>query len=162
MTDKKEIADKFWKALKSDRTLMLSLVGVEDGASQPMTANLESEQQGPIWIFSAKDVELVQSIGSGHAAVAHFAAKDHEIFASLSGNVFLDNDRAVIDRLWNPFVAAWYEGGKDDPKLRLIRFEPERAHIWLNESSLFAGIKMLLGRDPKKDYRNKVAEVRLR
>lgn len=162
MADKKEIADKFWKALKSDRTIMLSLVGVEDCNSQPMTANLESEQQGPIWIFSAKDIELVQSIGSGHAAVGHFAAKDHEVFASLSGNVFLDNDRAVIDRLWNPFVAAWYEGGKDDPKLRLIRFEPERAHIWLNESSLFAGIKMLLGRDPKKDYRDKVAEVRLR
>jgi general stress protein 26 len=161
MTDQKDVADKFWKALKSDRTLMLSLVGVENGNSQPMTANLESEQQGPVWIFSAKDTDLFQSIGSSHAAIAHFASKDHQVFASLSGEVFLDNDRAVIDRLWNPFVAAWYKGGKDDPNLQLIRFEPERAHIWLNESSLFAGIKILLGRDPKHEYRDKVAEVRL-
>ena len=29
----------------------------------------------------------------------------------------------MIDRLWNPFVAAWFEG-KDDPKLQLLRFDP--------------------------------------
>jgi general stress protein 26 len=67
----------------------------------------------------------------------------------------------MIDKLWNPFVAAWYEGGKDDPKLQLLRFEPEHAQIWLNENSLFAGLKVLLGRDPKSDYDDKTAEVRL-
>ena len=36
-------------------------------------------------------------------------------------------DRAAIDRLWNRFVAAWFEKGKDDPKLALLRFDPERA-----------------------------------
>jgi hypothetical protein len=63
--------------------------------------------------------------------------------------------------LWNPFVAAWYEGGKTDPKLQLIRLDGEAAQIWLNENSLLAGIKMMLGSDPKKDYQDKVAEVRL-
>ena len=32
---------KFWKALKSDRTMMLGLDGVEDGHARPMTAQLE-------------------------------------------------------------------------------------------------------------------------
>ena len=72
-----------------------------------------------------------------------------------------DNDRATIDRLWNPFVAAWFEGGKDDPKLQLIRFDPEAAQIWLNDNSLFAGVKMLFGADPKQEYKDKVAEVDL-
>ena len=58
-------------------------------------------------------------------------------------------------------VAAWYEGGKDDPKLQLLRFETEHAQIWLNENNLFAGVKLLLGRDPKKEYGGKTAEVRL-
>ena len=67
----------------------------------------------------------------------------------------------MVDKLWNPFVAAWFEGGKDDPNLQLLRFEPERAQIWLNGSSLLAGMKMLLGADPKKEYADKVAEVSL-
>ena len=66
-----------------------------------------------------------------------------------------------IDRLWNRFVAAWFEGGKDDPKLALLRLDAERAEIWLDGSSIVAGVKMLLGIDPKEDYKDKVAEVRL-
>lgn len=71
-----------------------------------------------------------------------------------------DNDRKVIDRLRNPFVAAWYTG-KDDSKLRLLRFHPGAAEILQNASSLLAGIKMLIGIDPKSDYQDAVAKVRL-
>ena len=74
----------------------------------------------------------------------------------------VDNDRAVIDRLWNRYVAAWFPGGKDDPKLALLRLDPERAEIWVDASSVVAGIKLLFGMDPKKEYRDKVAEVSLR
>ena len=74
----------------------------------------------------------------------------------------IDNDRAVVDRLWNRFVAAWYEGGKDDPKLVLLRLNAETAEIWLDGSSIVAGIKMLLGVDPKADYMDNVAKVALR
>jgi general stress protein 26 len=73
----------------------------------------------------------------------------------------VDNDRAVIDRLWNRFVAAWYEHGKDDPKLALLRFDPDRGEIWLDGSSLVAGIKMMLGFDPKEDYKDNIATVDL-
>ena len=66
----------------------------------------------------------------------------------------------MIERLWNPFVAAWYDG-KDDPKLALLRFDAERAEIWENASSLVAGLKLLLGADPKRGYRDKVAQVDL-
>jgi hypothetical protein len=44
----------------------------------------------------------------------------------------------------------------------LLRFDAERAEIWLDGSSLVAGIKLLLGADPKQDYKDKVAEVDLR
>ena len=91
----------------------------------------------------------------------HFSSKGHDLFASVHGELIADNDRATIDRLWNRFVAAWFEGGKDDPKLQLLRFEPDDAQIWLNENSLLAGVKILLGRDPKQEYQDKVADVRL-
>ena len=162
MADKNEIEGKFWKSLKSDMTVMLGLTGVEEGHAQPMTAQLgDREGRGPVWFFTAKDTDLVRAMGGGAPAMMHFAAKGHELFASVEGQLVPDNDRATIDRLWNRFVAAWFEGGKDDPKLQLIRLDPEAAQIWLNENSLFAGVKMLLGSDPKQDYRDKVAEVDL-
>ncbi|MFT5932116.1 MAG: general stress protein 26, partial [Hyphomonas sp.] len=64
------------------------------------------------------------------------------------------------DRLWNPFIAAWYDG-KKDPKLRLLRLDLDHAHVWLSENSLLAGVKMLFGNDPKKDYKDKTADISL-
>jgi general stress protein 26 len=152
---------KFWKALQSDMTMMLRLDGVEDGHARPMTAHIE-EERSPIWFFTAKDNTIVQNLAKGDRAIATFASKGHDLFATVHGRLALDNDRAVIDRLWNRFVAAWYEGGKDDPKLALLRLDAERAEIWADASSFVAGIKLLLGIDPKEDYRDKVAEVSLK
>lgn len=162
MPDAAKLAEKFWKSIKSDRTVMLGLTGVEDGMSQPMTAQLDKDADGgPIYIFTAKDTDLVQAMGERHPALIHFASKGHDLFAAVEGELVADNDRETIDRLWNPFVAAWFEGGKDDPNLQLLRFEPGRAQFWENDNSLFAGVRMLLGRDPKEDYKDKTAEVRL-
>lgn len=164
MTNEAQLTTKLWKALKSDMTVMLGLAGVDEGHSQPMTAQLgdDATEGGTIWFFTATDTDLVKAMGESHRAVAHFASKGHELFASLHGELVRDNDRATIDRLWNRFVAAWFEGGKDDPRLQLLRFEPEQGQVWLNEHSLVAGVKLLMGRDPKAEYRDKTGEVRLR
>jgi general stress protein 26 len=156
-----EIRDNFWKALKSDRTIMLGLEGARGGDTQPMTALIEGEEGGPLWIFTARDNSLVEALGQSNRAVATFADKGHHLFASFHGTLTLDNDRAAIDRLWNPWVAAWFEGGKDDPKLALLRLDPESARIWLNATPIGAAIEWLLGRDPKQSYQEKVAEVTL-
>ena len=163
MSNDAEIEARFWKSLKSDMTVMLGLVGREAGHAQPMTAQLEEDHEsgGPIYFFTAKDVDLVQALGAGSPAMIHFASKGHDLFASVEGRLTPHTDRATIDRLWNRFVAAWFEGGKDDPKLQLLRFDPDRGQIWLNGNSMVAGIKMLIGIDPKKDYQEKVAEVDL-
>ena len=162
MPNEAELTEKLEKALKSDMTVMLGLSGVQEGHSQPMTAQLEdSGLRGPLWFFSADHVQLVRAVGEAHCAAAQFVSKGHDVFGSLQGTLSVHNDRAVIDRLWNRFVAAWYPGGKDDPHLRLLRFDLTHAQIWLNENSVFAGIKILLGRDPKNEYKDKVADVKL-
>ena len=156
-----ELERRFWKDLKSDRTMMLGLDGVEDGHSRPMTAQFEGDAGGPIWFFTSSENALVRTLPQGHRAIAAFSSKGHELFASVKGNLSVDTDRAVVERLWNPFVAAWYEG-KDDPKLALLRLDAEHAEIWLNASSLVAGVKILFGADPKQDYKDNVAQVDLR
>lgn len=158
-----ELEARFWKALEKDRTVMLGLSGVDGSHARPMTAQAE-EARSPIWFFTASDTDLAQQLAGaqgGQRAFATFASKDHDLFATAHGTLAIDNDRAVIDRLWNPFVAAWFEGGKDDPKLRLLRFDADDAQVWENANSLVAGVKMLFGRDPKRDFRDKVANVNL-
>lgn len=167
MPTPKEIEQKFWSALKSDMTMMLGLDGVEDGHTRPMTAQLDGEH-GPIWFFTSRDNLIVQKLGAGQGtekgnrAIATFSSKGHDLFATVHGGLTLDNNPVVIDRLWNRFIAAWFEGGKTDPKLALLRLDAERAEIWLDASNVLAGIKMLLGVDPKPDYKDKVAQVSLR
>ena len=157
-----ELEQKFWKALASDMTMMLGVEGAEDGHTRPMTAQLDGEQHGPIWFFTSTDNALVQRLnGTEGRAIATFASKGHDLFATVHGTLRVDTDRAVVERLWNKFVAAWYQGGKDDPKLALLRLDADRGEVWLNGSSIVAGVKMLLGIDPKQSYKGNVAQVDL-
>jgi general stress protein 26 len=132
-----------------------------------MTAQVDSDdadEGGTIYFFGAKSESLVQGIGNGHRAVATYASKDHKVFAHVHGSLAVDNDRAVIDRLWNPFIASWYKDGKDDPDLALIRFDSDRAEIWEAQTgtTLKAALVRMLGRDPGKDEQRKnQAEVAL-
>ncbi len=154
-----ELEKKLWKANRHDRTMMLGLVELDDSHLRPMTGLLEEDREGgPIWFFTSSDNELVGH--SGRRALAAFADKGHDLFATIHGTLTEDTDPATVERLWNPFIAAWYKG-KGDPKLRLLRLDPKEAQIWVNENSLFAGLKMLLGADPKEDYKDKVATVAL-
>jgi len=163
MSTEAEIEHKFWKALESDRVAMLGLVGIEGGHSQPMSAQILNDEgpRGPIWFFTAKDTDLVRELDESRRATLHFSSKGHHLFAFVEGELSKSDDRAVIDRLWNRYVAAWFEGGKEDPKLQLVRFDPDHAQVWLNEHTLVAGVKLLLGRDPKREYADKVAEFPL-
>ncbi|MBL0163224.1 MAG: pyridoxamine 5'-phosphate oxidase family protein [Xanthomonadales bacterium] len=160
MTHLADLENKFWKSLTSDRTVMLGIDGAEDGHSRPMTAIVENNS-GPIWFFTGKPNAVVENLQKGHRAIAAFSSKGHDLFASIHGSLSIANDRAIIDRLWNPFIAAWFDG-KDDPKLVLLRFDADHAQVWLNESNLLAGVKLLFGVDPKQDYRDKVGDVNLR
>jgi general stress protein 26 len=160
MPTPQELEAEFWTALKSDRTMMLGLAGVDDGHTRPMTAQIEGDH-GPIWFFTSRDSALLDSLVGDSRAIATFASKGHDLFACVHGRLSVNTDRAVVDRLWNSFVAAWYEGGKDDPNLVLLRLDPDSAEIWKDASNLISGIKMLLGINPQEDYKDNVAKVSL-
>jgi general stress protein 26 len=158
MANDHEFAEAFWKSVESDMTVM---VGTSDLTPRPMTAQFDGDSR-TVYFFTASDTELGKIGGTPTAAHLVYAAKGHDLFAYVQGTLRADNDRARIERLWNRYVAAWFEGGKDDPRLRLLRFEPGEAEIWKDASSLVAGVKLFLGLgDPKEDYKDSVAKVNL-
>jgi general stress protein 26 len=154
-----ELEKKFWTSLESDRTVFLSC----DGAlPRPMYAAFE-EEKSPIWFFTQWDTDLGRVLKVGpKAGLMTFASKGHDLWASVSGRLRVDNDSATIERLWNPVVAAWYEDGKTDPNLCLVRFDTSDAEIWDDASTVAAGVKSLLGIDPQDDAaEDKKAHVHL-
>ena len=152
---------KFWSALDDSPFMMLGLKGVEDDRTRPMTAQIDlpkggdKEDGGQIYFFGSKSDGVGQAIGQSNRAVATFAAKDHSVFAHIHGTLVPSDDRAVIERLWSPFIASWYKDGKDDPDLQLLRFDTEKADVWeaVKGATLkAAAMKALFDVDPGKEH----------
>lgn len=160
MPSEAEIEARFWKELKANPVVMIGLVGATEAHAQPMTAFFDDDH-GPIWFFTARDNSLVEKLAQSHHAIANYVAKGHDLFASVHGHLSIEPDPALIDRFWSGSVAAWFDGGRDDPKLTLLRMDTDRAEIWLGGSSFDAVIRRKLGRDPKAHYADRVAEVSL-
>ena len=160
MADDAEIEARFWKDLHASPFVMLGLDGARDGHAQPMAAKAEGDQ-GPLWFFTTKDNSLVQAMQQSHRAIATYTSKGHDVFASIHGTLTVDNDSANIDRLWDGHTESWFDGGKDDPRLCLIRLDTEKAEIWLGGSSFGAAITRFFGKDPKESYKDNIAKVTL-
>ena len=162
MADNQEILEQFWGALEDSPFVMLGLDQARGSAMQPMTAQFEDQdrEKGCVWFFTAKDHDLTRALGQDNRAIASFASKGHDLFASVRGRLILDNSRPEIDRLWNPIVAEWYEG-KNDPKMALLRFEFDDAKIWQSDIGGFLkpAFNKLFGRKPEAGMKEKVAEV---
>lgn len=162
MSNPEELKQRFWTSLKSHPLVMLGLAS-EAGSSRPMTAQLQ-DHTSSMWFFTSRETALVQQLAQANEApaVLTYCAPNHDLLATVSGRLSMDMNRDLIERLWNRYVAAWYDGKKDHPALALVRFDPLSAEIWLNESSWLAGVKLLFGVDPKKEYADHVAKVALR
>ena len=163
---REKLEEEFWDELDSSPFVMLGLAGVDDNFTRPMTAQIDGDGDNrQIWFFAARSEDLVKGLARSDRAIATFAAKGHGLFASIHGRLALDNDRAVIERLWNPIIASWYKDGKDDPDLALIRFHTERADIWRASAGATlkaAALKLLFNVDPGKEHQEKQrAEVAL-
>ncbi|WP_045388436.1 pyridoxamine 5'-phosphate oxidase family protein [Falsirhodobacter sp. alg1] len=155
-----ELEQKLFNALDDHATVFLGLSNAEHGHARPMTFIADGDR-GPFYVFTTKDNDMVVRAHTGSAAFAHYVSKGHDLWACVHGHVTVSADPAVINRLWNSHIAAWFDG-KDDPKIALLRFDPEHAEIWEDSSSVVAGVKTALGlSDPKADAQDSKASVQL-
>ena len=140
MTDTQQIRETLWKKMSASPFVM---VGLSGGAqhSEPLTVQLDEDQVDTLFFFAGKDNRLA----GGGAAMVQFVSKGHDFFACMMGDLRVDNDFTMIDKLWNKQVEAWFPGGKDDPNLALLRFDIRDAELWGTDMSLSGKLKMLFG-----------------
>lgn len=146
-TDGGELLARLWQELRATRTGMLGLAGENEAHSQPMTAHFEGEH-GPLWFYARKDALLTQELESARAAVFHYVGGGHKLFACVHGELSRDDRQDVIARFWSEEVAQWYPQGQDDPDLALLRFDAERAQIWIPSNGAAASEYRFAAREP--------------
>lgn len=131
-----------FEVLSEVRAGMLGLTGSGTGF-QPMT-HFPNEDAGSIWFISSTETDLVQSLGMGEDADYVVISEDHDVHVSLQGKLYHLQDARKLDELWSPMVSAWFEGGKSDPRIALLRFDPEKADIWASSASMLkVGFEMI-------------------
>ncbi len=133
-----EAEEAFWHSLKKSNT---GLLGLDQPGyhAQPMTAFRE-EETGTIWFFTRDDTDLARdaALPGGQSAMFHYGSKDQNVWACIHGELSVHGpDREIIDRHWNPVLAAWYPEGKDDPHLTILRFDAGDGRVWVNEGGFF-------------------------
>ena len=80
MPDNLEIERNFWKALRSEMTVMSGVSGSHDVTPRPTTAQIDGDaDQGPIWFFTSKDSSLAKSVMSQQPSYFNFVAKGHNV-----------------------------------------------------------------------------------
>jgi general stress protein 26 len=140
MADTVELKKDLWKKLADSPFVMIGLMDSHEHHI-PLTAQLDEDQVDTLFFFIGKDNRLAP----GGRAMAHFVSKGHDYFACFDGTAQIDNDFAMIDKLWNSHVEAWFPGGKDDPNLALLRFDIDSAELWETDMSVSGKLKMLFG-----------------
>ena len=156
MTDADRLKAKFWTALADSPFLFLQLDG-DPRSAVPMTAQLDKDADSAIWFFTSRD----HPFAAGGHATATFSGKDHDLFARFAGTLAEETDRARLEEEWSPAVSAWFPGGKDDPKLLMLRMDLGSAEIWNADIGFVNGIRMLLGRDVREEAAENRVETAL-
>ena len=100
---------------------------------QPMNAHLDDDQQ-VLRFFVANDSDLYEGVGQGqHDVTCLVTARDFDLFASIEGELVERSEPELIDAHFDPMTEAWFEKGRDDPKLSLLEFRPSEAAAWASE-----------------------------
>ena len=139
-TDPKQLKTDMWKKMGDSPFVM---VGPADGSthSEPLTAQLDKDQIDTLFFFIGRDNRLIGK----DKLMLQFVSKGHDFFACMHGQGRIDNDPALIDKLWSNQVEAWFPGGKSDPNLALLRVDIDSAELWETDISLAGRVKMLFG-----------------
>lgn len=128
--DREENIRKLHDLAKGMHVAMLTTQG-EDGRlfSRPLGVE-EIEFDGDLWFITGFDSEKVREIEANPQVNVAFASKGDGTYISIAGRAAVIRDRAEIERHWSVAASAYFEDGKDDPNVCLIRVEAESAEYW--------------------------------
>ncbi|MGY9048198.1 hypothetical protein P775_08705 [Puniceibacterium antarcticum] len=121
-----DLKTAFWNRLDD---VQAGLLSAGSARAVPMSPYADPDANA-IWFITAKDTDLAKAAES--SAEASFAVADSKsnLYATVDGQVTQVDDSDKLDELWNAVAAAWFEDGREDDDIRLIRLTPTKAEVW--------------------------------
>lgn len=134
MTDQQELRDRFWDRLDDINVGMLGLT--DDMRLLPMSHYADREA-GALWFITAKGTDLARHTADAARPALHVVADGGEgLFARIAGQLSLSNDQAKLDELWNAVASSWFEEGRQDDDVALLRMDLSDAEVWITGGSI--------------------------
>ena len=97
--------------------------------SRPMSVQ-DVDDQGNLWFISSSTSNKNFEILKDSQVQLFFANNSSSQYISIYGNATIYKDQDKIDELWSPVIKAWFEDGKNDPRVTVIKVTPSDAYYW--------------------------------
>lgn len=95
----------------------------------------EVEDDGTIWLLFSAESTSHANISQNRNVSLLYSDPGSYSFLSIHATADIVRDQARIDKYWNKMMDAWFEKGKDDPAIRLLKVTPVAAHYWDNKTN---------------------------
>lgn len=96
----------------------------------------EVDEEGAIWFLTSSESETCKNVEQDPRVQLLYADVGNYNFLTVQGTATISYDKARIEKYWNKFVEAWFEG-KDDTRIRVMKVSPEDGHYWDNKTNKF-------------------------
>lgn len=123
--------DKLKSLVKDINTcLFCTNLKTNDGATARPMGAVHVCDEGNIWFFSEKNSEKNKEIENDSTVQLFFAHPGKGSYMVVNGEATINTDQAKIEELWTPIVNIWFNEGKNDPNISLIKVRPTSAYFW--------------------------------
>ena len=123
-------------------TMMTTRNGEDHLHSCPMNTTETSIGAKEIWFIGHKPSETVDNIKQNPEVNLAYVTQESDKYLSISGTAELVEDEEKLNELWSVMYNAYFEQGKDDPKVQLIKVVPHGAEYWANGNAITSAVKM--------------------
>ena len=110
--------------------------------SCPMNTTETSIGAKEIWFIGHKPSETVDNIKQNPEVNLAYVTQESDKYLSISGTAELVEDEEKLNELWSMAYNAYFEQGKDDPQVQLIKVVPHGAEYWANGNAITSAVKM--------------------
>lgn len=122
------------------------MLGIQGSHShmQPMTHHVDRAEES-LWFITSRKTGLAKGFKDRDDVTAHFTmiGKDHDFHACMCGALKIVEDSRKLDELWSIFAEVWFDGGREDADVTLLRLTLHDAQIWATtDSSVVFGLEM--------------------
>ena len=123
---------------------------VTDLSSLPLSgrpmATQEVDEGGNIWFMSDTNSDKNRDIENDDRVQLFYSLTGNYQYLSVFGRAEIVHDRNKIEELWTEMAKTWFEEGKDDPDISLIKVIPEDAYYWdTKNNKLVSLLKFAMG-----------------